>query len=318
MTPARRLSEAARREGWFLAGPTASGKSAVAMSLSRLLPRPAEIVAVDSMTLYRGMDVGTAKPTAEDAAEVPHHLVDVLDPHETFSVAEYVVAASAAADDILGRGRVPLFVGGGGLYLRALLRGLFDGPPADEEVRRRIEARGDAAALHATLRRFDPAAAAAIEPNDRRRTVRALEVLELTGRTISSYRAEGEPDRVAGRVFWLDRGRAELHERINRRTDRMLAGGWLAEAAALAGRTPPPSRTARRALGYAELMEVAGGRADLAAAADRIKARTRQFAKRQCTWFRNLPECVRVAVPAGESAAETAGRVLRAAGAAGG
>lgn len=315
--PRRRLSERVRRGSWFLAGPTASGKSGVAMALVRSLATPAEVIALDSMTLYRGMDVGTAKPSVEDTAEVPHHLVDVLDPHETFSVAEYVAAASDVAEAVLGRGGVPVFVGGSGLYLRSLLRGLFEGPPADEAVRRAIAARGDAATLHAELAGVDPAAAAAIEPNDLRRTVRALEVHELTGRTISSFRDEATPDEAARRVFWLDRDRADLHRRINARTDGMIEAGWAEEAARLARLEPPLSRTARQGLGYGELIDAAEGRVPLPDAVERIKARTRQFAKRQCTWFRNLPECVRVPVPEGETPEETAVRLRELAAAAG-
>ena len=304
-----RLSEDARRHSWFIAGPTASGKSDVAMTVCERL-RTAEVIAADSMTLYRGMDIGTAKPSAADRERVPHHLVDVRDPHETCSVAEFVRLAAEAADEVLGRGGTPVFVGGAGLYLRSLLRGVFDGPPADEAVRRSIQASGTRAELHARLKAVDPVAAAAIEPNDVRRTVRALEVFELTGRTITEFRRENRPDGVARRVFWLDHPRATLHERINRRADAMLAAGWPEEAAALFGRTPPLSQTARQALGYAELFAVAAGEMSADAAADRIKARTRQFAKRQCTWFRNLAEARAIRVEAADTPAAVADRLM--------
>ena len=309
-----RLSEAARRAGWFLAGPTASGKSEAALALCRRLAdagRPCEILAADSMTLYRGLDVGTAKPTAAERAAVPHRMIDVCGPSESFSVADYVTQSAAEADAVLAAGRVPVFVGGSGLYLRSLLRGVFEGPPADEAVRARIEASGDGPALHARLREADPQAASAIEPNDVRRVVRALEVFELTGRPISDFRTQDEPDAVAARVFWLEPDRRELHRRINARCDRMLAAGWAEEAAALLRRDPPIGETARQALGYAELFEVAEGRLSMAEAAERIKARTRQFAKRQHTWFRNLPECRAVPVAPGETADEVAGRLLK-------
>ena len=305
-----RLSEQARRQSWFLAGPTASGKSDVAMILASRLPGGGEIVAMDSMTLYREMDIGTAKPSTSDRAATPHHLLDVRDPSETCSVAEYVAMASTAADDILSRGRTPVFVGGTGLYLRSLLRGLFEGPPADEGVRAEIESRGTPAELHDKLSSVDPTAATAIQPNDLRRTVRALEVFELTGRPISSFREQDRPDEIARNVFWLEPDRPTLHRRINDRADQMMAAGWLEEATALASRTPPISHTARQGLGYCELIDVVEGYRELPEAVDRIKARTRQFAKRQCTWFRNLPECVAVPVADGESAENVAARLL--------
>lgn len=311
-----RLTSAARATSWFIAGPTASGKSDVALALVELLreqgERP-EIVALDSMTLYRGMDIGTAKPIAEERAAVPHHLFDILDVDEVFSVADYVGRADEVCEQILDCGGVPIFVGGTGLYLRSLLRGVFEGPPADAAVRARLEAfctQHGSNVLHERLAEIDPTAASRIAPGDARRVVRALEVHELTGRPISDWQDEEKPDEVARKVFWLEPERAELHDRINRRTDRMIAAGWLDEAKLLLAGDRPLGQTALQALGYQELFSVARGEAELSDAVERIKARTRQFAKRQHTWFRNLEECQAVAVAPGETADQVATRIF--------
>ena len=285
----------------------------MALQLAELLAEQgtaAELIAMDSMTLYRDMSIGTAKPSAQEQAALPHHLIDVRGPHELCSVADYLDMAVPTAEAILSHGRSVLFVGGTGLYLRSLLRGVFEGPPADEAVRQRIEASGTATELHARLASVDPPAAAGIQPNDVRRTVRALEVLELTGRPISAGWDEDRPDTVARRVFWLEPDRAVLHRRINGRVDAMLREGWLQEAAALARRDPPAATTALQGLGYAELIAVSRGECSIEEAVVRIKARTRQFAKRQCTWFRNIAECRRVPITEGESPRTIARRLL--------
>lgn len=183
------------RDCWFLAGSTASGKSAVGMELAGRIG--AEIVSLDSIALYRGMDIGTAKPSVQDRREVPHHLIDILDPHEEFSLAQYIEAAGRVAAEISGRGRQVLFVGGTPLYLKGLLRGVFQGPPADWELRRRLadEARqhGDVW-LHEHLAAIDPVAAARLHPNDTRRLIRAIEVFEKLGRPISEWQRQFEID----------------------------------------------------------------------------------------------------------------------------
>jgi tRNA dimethylallyltransferase len=193
---------------WFLTGATATGKTAIALALARALD--AEIISLDSMAIYRGMDVGTAKPTPEQRAVVPHHLIDILEPDEEFSVAQYLEAAHAKIAEIRARGREPLFVGGTPLYLKALLRGLFEGPPANWELRQEIErevAEVGSAALHARLEQVDPLAASAIHPNDTRRLIRALEVYRATGQPISHQQIEFEEGRPAEacRVFVLRR-----------------------------------------------------------------------------------------------------------------
>ena len=309
-----RLDPDLLRRCWFLAGPTACGKSAVAMELALRLN--AEIVAIDSMTLYRGMDIGTAKPSPEDRHRVPHHLFDVLDPHEDFSVAEYLAAAERSCRDIVARGRTPLFVGGTGLYLRSLLRGVFEGPPAHWELRRQWEAEaasGGPESLHRRLAEVDRATAARLSPQDVRRVIRALEVSVVTGRPLSDQQRQ-VPLPLEERprhVYWLNPPRAWLHDRINLRVRDMVAAGLLNEVRRLQSHTPPLSRTARQALGYKEVL-------DWLEQPDRpwddvvalIQTRTRQFAKRQCTWFRNLEECTAVPLGGEESQSDIVHRLI--------
>jgi tRNA dimethylallyltransferase len=289
----------------ILTGPTACGKTALALAAAPRLG--AEVVAMDSMTVYRGMDVGTAKPTAAERAAVAHHLIDELDPWESGTVAWWLGRAADVCRDLAARGKRPLFVGGTPFYLKALLHGLFDGPPGDPQVRRRLEAdavRGGNAGLHTRLAAVDAKTAARLHPNDVRRVVRALEVFELTGRPISAWQQGWDTAAFAGSAapppvqipaVVIDLPRPLLYERINRRVAAMLAAGWLVEADRLRRAPRPPSREASQALGYRELwthLETPG--ADLAATADLIRTRTRQFAKRQLTWFRHLPTLVRV------------------------
>jgi tRNA dimethylallyltransferase len=278
---------------WFLTGPTGSGKTTLGVELAERLG--AEIVALDSMTLYRGMDVGTAKPGPEERRRVPHHLLDVLDPWESASVAWWLERAAASCRDIEARGRRVLFVGGTPLYLKAVRCGLFDGPPADEALRRRLTAEAEALgrpALHARLAAADPVTAARLHPNDVRRVVRALEVWELTGRPISAWQVQWSGSRPdTGRVLWLDLPRAELYARIGRRVEDMVAAGLVDEVRALRRLPRPLGREAAQALGYKEMFDHLDGRATLAETVARIQTRSRNFAKRQVTWFRHLPGC---------------------------
>lgn len=299
---------------WFLAGPTASGKTAVSLELARQLR--AEIVALDSMTLYRGMDIGTAKPTVDERATVPHHLFDVLDPHEDFSVAEYLAAAERCIREIMSHGNTPLFVGGAGLYLRSLLRGVFDGPAADLTLRSQFDAEAERlgpAALHARLAQVDPPTAARLHPHDTRRVVRALEVQQLTGRPLSTQQTESPvaAEYRPQHVYWLDPPRDWLHERINQRVMQMLSLGLVDEVKRLRSSPLGLGRTAQQALGYKEVLAwLDQGDKSLATLIATLQNRTRQFAKRQVTWFRNMPECRAVAVLRGDSAADVANRVM--------
>jgi tRNA dimethylallyltransferase len=274
---------------------TATGKTRIALALARRLD--AEIISLDSMAVYRGMDVGTAKPTPEQQAAVRHHLIDVVDPHEhEFSVAQYVAAAHAAIADIRGRGREALFVGGTPLYLKALLRGLFEGPEADWPLRDQIErelAEVGSEALHARLEQIDPVAASLIHPRDKRRLIRAIEVFRATGQPISHQQLQFDYAREAHecRVFVLRRPRAEQIRRIDERVLEMLERGLVDEVRRLTEGGRPLGRTASQAVGYREVIEHLAGKLDCPTMVERIKARTRQFAKRQGAWFRSLSEC---------------------------
>ena len=268
------------------------GKTAVGVALARRLG--AEVVALDSMTLYRGMDIGTAKPTEAERGGVPHHLIDVLDPWEAASVADYRNRALQVVEDLEARGLRALFVGGTALYLKALLRGLFDGPGADLALRKTLEEEADRLgdpAMHARLATLDPATATRLHPNDRRRVVRALEVIETTGRPLSEQQVEhGRPAPGSVRVFALERPRLELMARIDRRVEAMFAEGLVEEVRSLQANDRPLGPVAAQGVGYREVIELLEGRIGLAEAIKLTQTRTRQFAKRQATWFRGLVE----------------------------
>ena len=295
----------------YLTGPTAVGKTAVGVALARLLG--AEVVALDSMTLYRGMDIGTAKPTFAERGGVPHHLIDMLDPWESASVADYRDWAFRVVADLEARGRRALFVGGTALYLKTLLRGLFEGPGADPALRRSLEAEADRLgnpAMHARLATLDPATATRLHPNDRRRVVRALEVIESTGRTLSEQQVEHiRPAPESVQVYALERPRAELLGRIDRRVEAMFADGLVEEVRALRSGPRPLSMVPSQGVGYREVIDLLEGRGDLANAVSMTQARTRQFAKRQATWFRGLVEVRAWPVAPDEPPEVTAGRL---------
>ncbi len=279
---------------WFLSGPTASGKSTVGIELAGRLD--AEIISMDSMALYCSMDIGTAKPTCQERRQVAHHLIDVLEPWEEYSLAQYLSAAGRCAEDISARGRKALFVGGTPLYLKGLLRGVFEGPPADWEFRRRLadEARrqGDVW-LHERLAAVDSASAQRLHPNDTRRLIRALEVYEKTGRPISQWQRQFQTGQRAERcqVFVLDWPRPALYARIDRRVEAMFADGLVEEVRNLLAQSRPLSRTARQAVGYREVIEHLDGIRPLADTIALVQQHTRQLAKRQLTWFHSLGEC---------------------------
>ncbi len=271
-----------------IAGPTGVGKSDVAAAIARRIP--SEIVVVDSMQVYRGMDVGTSKPPASVRQEIPHHGLDLADPEEEFDVARYVRSVRPCLEEIRGRGRLPLLVGGSGLYLRALLDGLCEAPGGNALLREELleeGARAGSEKLHARLQAVDPEAGARIHPNDLRRIVRALEVFLATSKPMTVWQKETPRpfDPASGiRMIGLTADRDWLYRRVEERVDRWLDGGWLEEARRLSAR--PLSRTARAALGYEELFDFLEGRLDWPETRRRIQQRTRRYARRQWAWFR--------------------------------
>ncbi|HEU0197535.1 MAG TPA: tRNA (adenosine(37)-N6)-dimethylallyltransferase MiaA [Nevskiaceae bacterium] len=286
-----------------LAGPTASGKSALAMALCAARPGEFEIISVDSAQVYRGMDIGTAKPDAGMRSLVPHHLIDLLDPAESYSAARFVADARTAMASIRARGRRPLLVGGTMLYFRALMTGLSVLPAADTELRAGLAAQAQREgwpALHARLAKVDPVTAARIHPNDAQRIQRALEIHALTGQAPSAlYAAETaaqEPD--AWRAFaLLPDDRAGLHAAIARRFDAMLVGGFLDEVRRLHARADLSADLASmRAVGYRQLWAFLDGHCSFEEARELALAATRQYAKRQYTWLRSEPGFVRLPV----------------------
>jgi tRNA dimethylallyltransferase len=257
----------------------------------RLAARHAvEVVSIDSMQVYRGMDIGTAKPSRAEMALVPHHMIDVLDPGDTCNVAQFCRMADRAIADIRSRDRTPLLVGGSPLYMKGLMWGIMEGVGSDPEVRGRLEkelAERGREALHRRLVGLDPEAAARVHPNDVQRLIRALEVCELTGSPFSAGQTQfAGPPRLAHVMVGLRRPREELYARIDKRVDDMMAQGLLAEVEGLQGRLGPQ---ARQALGYKELRECLEGCMSLAQAVDLTKRNTRRFAKHQLTWFRHFP-----------------------------
>jgi tRNA dimethylallyltransferase len=276
-------------------GPTASGKTALALDWAARLDT--EVVSVDSALVYRGLDIGAAKPTAAELARVRHHLVDVREPHEVFSAADFAREALAPMQALADRGRVPLLVGGTGLYFSALLDGLSDLPTADSALRAAIAAEAEDRgwpALHAEMAGVDPAAGRRIQPQDAQRITRALEVFRLTGRPISAWQAEQAPRRFPFRVLRLvlaPADRAVLHERIARRFDQMLAAGFLDEVRRLkADPRLHPDLPSMRAVGYRQAWRHLDGLTDAAGFRDEAIAATRQLAKRQLTWLRGQPD----------------------------
>ncbi len=278
-----------------LVGPTATGKSTLAIELARR-DRSLEIVAADAFTVYRGMDLGTAKPAADSRAEITHHLVDVLEPWREASVAWFQAAARAALEDILARGRTPLLVGGSGLYFRALVDDLHF-PPTDPSLRAALERRhrDDPAAAHAILTAVDPLAAAKIDAGNLRRTLRALEVIELTGQRFSSFAQVWDHHEFIYpglEVRGLDLPTPQLRAAIATRSAEMVSAGLLDEAASLRRQPRPLSRTAAQAIGYAEAFAVLDGRLEMADLASAITDRTWRYARRQRAWFRSDPRVV--------------------------
>ena len=272
-------------------GVTASGKSALAFELSKAIN--AEIISVDSMKVYRRMDIGTAKPPAEQQKLIPYHLIDVVEPSETFSVDRFLDMTEQATANIQGHGKPVVAVGGTAMYIKALLFGLFDGPGTDEAIRNRLQESIQEIGLgplHQNLIEVDPVAAERIHPNDEKRIVRALEVHELTGKPISSFQKQWEDTQPASNwlVIGLRREKEIESQRINLRIKRMMEAGLVDEVAALLAEKKPLSPQAAAAIGYAEMITHLKGEMDLDETVERIKINTRRFAKSQRTWFKTF------------------------------
>ena len=274
-----------------IVGPTGAGKTQLALALAERVG--GEVVSADSQQVYVGMDIGTGKVTASERARVAHHVLDVVRPDEDMTAKRFVELADRAIQDIAERAKPVIVCGGTGLYVRALLLGLFAGPPADPEVRAELTACArqlGTAALHAELARVDPCAAAKIDPNDEKRLVRALEVFRITGEPMSAHQARHDhrslPRRYAARVVGLSPAREALYATIDARVDRMVGAGLEAEVATLrAGGFRPPMRS-QQAIGYAELHDATEGRVDRVRAIELIKRNSRHYARRQLSWYR--------------------------------
>jgi tRNA dimethylallyltransferase len=306
-------------EAICIAGPTASGKSALALTLAAR--RPIEIVSVDSALVYRGMDIGTAKPTLAERAAVPHHLINIRDPRESYSAAEFVRDARQLIDEIRARGRMPVLVGGTMLYFKVLLHGLDEMPAADAAIRARIEQQARERgwpALHAELARVDPVTAARLAPADSQRIQRALEVWQTSGKPLSAFHSARMTSETSQAdtlpLFSLEPAeRSWLHARIEQRFDAMLAAGFLDEVRALKARGDlSPALPSMRCVGYRQAWAALDAEFPLAELRARGIAATRQLAKRQLTWLRGMPSRQVLVVDETSDPAELAGRLLQA------
>lgn len=273
------------RKPIYLAGPTAVGKSAIALTLAERTD--GEIVSADSMQVYRGLDIGSAKPTPAEQARVRHHLIDICDLNETFDAAQFTVRAKAAIDDIQSRDRTPIICGGTGLYFQALLAGLGDAPTSNPELRAKLEAT-PLEELRAELERADPVCFGRIDLQNPRRVIRAIEVIRLTGRPFSDQRADWSSAAADGNVLVvLRRDSEDLRNRINERVDRMFSVGLVDETKQLLKIGLAENQNAMQAIGYRQVVEHLEGQHSLAETIEWVKSRTRKFARRQMTWFRN-------------------------------
>ena len=297
----------------FLVGPTAVGKSEAALLIGERLV--GEIISADSMQVYRGLDIGTAKPASSERARVPHHLLDVVPLTEPFDAGKFVALAHGIVKEIQARGRLPIFCGGTGLYVKAFRDGLGEAPPGDPVLRAELEATPVGELLRELSER-DPVTFERIDRQNSRRVVRALEVIRLTGKPFSAQRADwrgGEssiPSAKSPRIIGLKRGTEDLRARINARVDQIFAQGLVAETKALLDCGLAENRIAMQAIGYRQVVEHLRGERPLAETIALVKIRTRQFAKRQMTWFRRQLPVTWLEVRAGEPASEIAARVM--------
>ena len=278
-----------RKKILTILGLTASGKTKVSLEIADILK--GEIVSADSRQIYRFMDIGTAKPGLEERKKIPHHLIDIVNPDEYFSAADYSTKAREAIKNILGRGKEPIVVGGAGLYLRALFKGIFKGPGKDEEVRSKLKERAEKFgidSLYEKLDKKDPEAAKKIGPHNLVRIIRALEVYELTGKKISELQKEGEypPEEYDFVKIGLELDREQLYQRIDQRVEQMIKAGLVAEVKSLKEKGYDLRFAPLRTFGYKEIFHYLDGNMSLDEAVQNIKLETRHYAKRQITWFK--------------------------------
>ena len=293
----------------FLAGPTAVGKSEIALRLAEKIG--GEIIAADSMQVYRGLDIGTAKPSPAERARVPHHLIDICDLNEAFDAAQFVRLAQKAVAEIQARKRVPIFCGGTGLYFKAFLEGLGEAPPSNAKLRAELEA-APLEKLLEDLRERDPVTFEKIDRQNPRRVVRAIEVIRLTGKPFSEQRAEWKAEsgkRKAENYFCFTRPPEDLHKRIHTRVDEMFRRGLVGETEQLLKRGLAENKFAMQAIGYRQVVEHLRGERSLAETIELVKIRTRQFAKRQLTWFRRHGNCEWMELKPGETAEEMVAKI---------
>ena len=274
-------------------GPTCAGKSALALDTAKCLE--SEIISADSMQVYRGMDIGTAKPTPDERAAVVHHLIDILDPDENYNAGRFEREASDIIHSLWRQGTPAIVAGGTGLYVKALIHGLFEAPPVDPDLRANLldeASRVGPAEFHESLRRVDPVAAARLHPHDTVRIARALEVYRLTGRAMTDLQARHrfEKHHFLPMILGMTMDREVLYDRIEHRVDRMIRAGWVEEVRGLLDRGYDEESPGLRGLGYERLLDHLRGRCTLDEAVEEIKKETRRYAKRQMTWFRSMPE----------------------------
>lgn len=291
-----------------IAGPTASGKSAVALLVAERVG--GEIISVDSMQVYRGLNIGTAKPSAQERARIPHHLVDVAEIHETFDTARFLALARMAESGIRSRGRTPVFCGGTGLYFNALVSGIGAAPAPNPVMRAELEALPLPALLDELAKR-DPEVFAQIDRANPRRVVRAVEIVRMTGRPVSEQRAEWKEGAAAGHWFGLVRDRTDLNARIHERVDEMFADGLVDETRTLLGNGLENNRTATQAIGYRQVVEYLRGARDLRSTIELVQQKTRQYAKRQMTWFRRQLKIEWIEVSAQTQSEQVAEEIFR-------
>lgn len=276
----------------FIVGPTASGKTEYSLKLAKKLN--GEIISADSMQAYKGMDIGTSKPSLKERRAVPHHLIDILKPNEEYNAALFKERAERIIEDIIKRKRMPIVVGGSGLYVKALVDGIFEGPSADWKLRKRLEKEAEAKGnefLYKRLKQLDPKAASKIEPQNLRRIIRALEVIEKMKKPFSQLKlkAKGIASKYKIRMIGLTMPREKLYRRIDERAECMFEDGLVKEVKAILKKYPRLSRTASQALGYKEVIGCLNGSYSLDEAIRLTQRNTRRFAKRQLTWFRRDP-----------------------------